>query len=54
MNKKHSITEEDRFTAAKLSPELISKVKSLETELQAETEKEVILIAYEESNHNPT
>lgn len=54
LENKYSTMEEDHFTAAKLNPNLIQKVKLLEAELQAETEKEVILIAYEESSHNPT
>lgn len=45
---------EDHYTAAKLSPELLEKVEALETELREAMDKEVLLIAYEESEHNPT
>jgi hypothetical protein len=46
--------EYDRFTAANLNPALLEKVKILEEELRAETHKDVVLIAYEESQHNPS
>ncbi|MDQ0257908.1 hypothetical protein J2S74_005371 [Evansella vedderi] len=49
-----NLLDYDRFAAANLSPDLLSKVMSLEAELRAETHKDVILIAYEESQHNPT
>lgn len=44
----------DRFTTARLSSELLERVKGLEAEIKNETEKDVILIAYEESQHNPS
>ncbi|WP_216829615.1 hypothetical protein [Alkalihalobacterium elongatum] len=47
-------TEYDRYTAAHLSPELLNRVIELEKDLQAESHKDVILIAYEESDHNAT
>ncbi|WP_169917338.1 hypothetical protein [Alkalihalobacterium alkalinitrilicum] len=47
-------TEFDRYTAAHLNPELLNRVIELEKDLQAQTNKDVILIAYEESEHNPT
>ncbi|WP_209123756.1 hypothetical protein [Alkalihalobacillus sp. BA299] len=47
-------TEFDRYTAAQLSQDLLDRVIALEKDLQSQTNKEVILIAYEESEHNPT
>ncbi|MDT8861072.1 hypothetical protein N0O92_12585 [Alkalihalobacillus sp. MEB130] len=44
----------DRYTAADLSPELLQRVVSLEEEIKQSTDKDVVLIAYEESQHNPT
>ncbi|WP_017727941.1 hypothetical protein [Halalkalibacterium ligniniphilum] len=44
----------DRYTTAELNPEMLSKVKALEEEIQAVTNREVIIIAYEESVHNAT
>ncbi len=46
--------EFDRYIAANLSPELLERVISLEKDLRCTIDKDVILIAYEESEHNPT
>ncbi|GAE25159.1 hypothetical protein JCM9140_1136 [Halalkalibacter wakoensis JCM 9140] len=46
--------EYDRYTAADLSPELLQRIVTLEEEIKNATEKDVVLIAYEESQHNPT
>jgi len=46
--------EFDRYTAAELSPEILNRVMMLESEIRNATDKEVVLIAYEESQHNPT
>lgn len=46
--------EFDRFTAAELSPDLLNRVMMLESEIREATSKDVVLIAYEESQHNPT
>jgi hypothetical protein len=46
--------EFDRYTAADLSPELLQRVTSLEEDIRSATDKDVVIIAYEESNHNPT
>ncbi|WP_247106693.1 hypothetical protein [Halalkalibacter sp. APA_J-10(15)] len=45
---------EDRYTAARLDHHLIDEIKALETRLNKEANKEVRLIAYEESQHNPS
>jgi hypothetical protein len=44
----------DYYTTADLKPEMLIKIKSLEEEIKSATNREVILIAYEESDHNPT
>ena len=46
--------EYDRYNTAKLNPEQLQQIKFLEDSLRSSTDKEVILIAYEESEHNPT
>ncbi|WP_227936348.1 hypothetical protein [Alkalihalobacillus deserti] len=46
--------EYDRYSAANLSPDLLNRVMLLETEIREATDKDVVLIAYEESQHNPT
>ncbi|MFC0472556.1 hypothetical protein ACFFHM_19235 [Halalkalibacter kiskunsagensis] len=46
--------EFDRYTAADLSPELLERVTSLEEDIRSATAKDVVLIAYEESDHNPS
>ncbi|ARK30472.1 hypothetical protein [Halalkalibacter krulwichiae] len=46
--------EFDRYTAADLNPDLLNRIMLLESEIRNETEKDVVLIAYEESQHNPT
>ncbi|WP_202595375.1 hypothetical protein [Halalkalibacter okhensis] len=46
--------EFDRYTAAELSPELLERIISLEQEINSTTDKDVVLIAYEESQHNAT
>ncbi|GAE30586.1 hypothetical protein [Halalkalibacter hemicellulosilyticus] len=45
---------DDRYTAARLDHHLIDEIKALETRLNKEANKEVRLIAYEESQHNPS
>lgn len=47
-------TEYDRYTTANLTPELVEKVMELEASLRSAADRDVILIAYEESGHNPT
>ncbi|MFC0560096.1 hypothetical protein [Halalkalibacter alkalisediminis] len=44
----------DRYIAADLSPDLLNRVMMLESEIRNATDKDVVLIAYEESQHNPT
>ncbi len=46
--------EFDRYTAADLSPDLLERIVSLEDEIRSTTDKDVVLIAYEESQHNAT
>jgi hypothetical protein len=53
MNQKQP-TEFDRYTAAELSPDLLNRLMLLEQEMRTETDKDVVLIAYEESHHNAT
>jgi hypothetical protein len=40
--------EDHRYTAADLSKEQLERIVSLEQELQRTTQKEIVLIAYEE------
>ena len=43
---------EQDYTAANLSQDLIDNLKSFETKLRDEANKDVILIAYEKENNN--
>ncbi|MFB5660253.1 hypothetical protein [Alteribacillus sp. HJP-4] len=47
-------SEFDRYTAAELDDELVNKVTLLENDLRTALNKDVVVIAYEESRHNPS
>ncbi|MFA9558836.1 hypothetical protein ACERII_16120 [Evansella sp. AB-rgal1] len=54
MTNNKSPLDYDRYATAHLSPDLLQRISSLEEDLRNATEKEIVLIAYEESEHNAT
>lgn len=40
------------FSAANISPELVTKIKKLEQDLRNETKQNIVLIAYQEQEQN--
>ncbi|MGJ9381865.1 hypothetical protein [Salipaludibacillus sp. CF4.18] len=42
--------EPERFTAADLSPEQLNDLEFFEKDLRSDSNKEIILVAYEEKN----
>ncbi|BAB05470.1 hypothetical protein P4637_01180 [Halalkalibacterium halodurans] len=44
----------DHYATMALTEPQLNQIRQLEEQLRKETNKDVVLIAYEESDHNPT
>jgi len=44
--------DDDRFAAADLSPDQLDNVLTLEENLRSHSNKDIVLIAYEETEHH--
>lgn len=50
----NKILDHDHYIIATLKPTQLNQIKSLEQNLQSTSNKNIVLIAYEPSTHNPT
>ncbi|WP_201745345.1 hypothetical protein [Alteribacter lacisalsi] len=53
MNERNVPFQNDQYPAAELNEETLNELQAFESRLRAETGRDVLLIAYEDQNHEP-